>query len=153
MNYSAFIPVLVPLAGGILVSLLCREGIGQFCLLKKPPFSPPGWVFAPAWLILYTLMGLALWRVRRSDNATEDKRDALYIYRLQLALNLLWPPIFFSLKYYLAALLWLGLLWIAAEICLVRFYRLDRRAGIMLLPYQIWLSFALYLNSGIFVLN
>lgn len=150
---SAAFWILTPLVLGGLTALLCRDGMAQFHLLNKPPFSPPAWLFGPVWTVLYLMMGLASWRIRCSEVARDEKSAALEIYWLQLLLNLIWPLIFFRLKYYLAAMLWLGALWIAAEICLVRFYRLDHRTALLLLPYQLWLSLALYLSTGIFVLN
>ena len=143
----------LPLAVGLLASLLTLGGMREYGEMLKPPLSPPGWVFPAAWTILYLLMGLASWFVL-GVNASEDmKQMALSLYAVQLAANFLWPLVFFGLGRYTLALLWLAVLLILVLLTWRFFRRLDRRAGALLIPYVLWLCFALYLNLGAAILN
>ncbi len=143
----------LPLAVGLLASLLTLGGMRDYGKLWKPPFSPPGWVFPVAWTLLYLLMGLASWRIVTANASEDRKQMALSLYVVQLAANFLWPLLFFGLGRY-----WLAFGWLLVLLALVlttwdRFRRLDRRAGLLLLPYVLWLCFAAYLNLGAAILN
>ncbi len=143
----------LPLAVGLLASLLTLGGMREYGEMLKPPLSPPGWVFPATWTILYLLMGLASWLVL-GVNASEDmKQMALSLYAVQLAANFLWPLVFFGLGRYTLALLWLAVLLILVLLTWRFFRRLDRRAGALLIPYVLWLCYALYLNLGAAILN
>lgn len=145
--------VAFPLAIGALSALLTRSGFREFESLNKPPLTPPGWLFPVVWTLLYILMGTASLLVFRSGKPGESIRSALYIYLLQLGVNFLWPIIFFSLGMYLFAFFWLVLLWFLVLANLTNFYSLCRSAGLLLVPYLIWVSFAGYLNLGVYLLN
>ncbi len=147
------IALALPLAAGGLSAFLSRGGMEAFQSVRQPPLSPPQWVFPVAWTILYVLMGLASYLVYTSKAAAPRKERALTLYALQLAVNFLWPLIFFGLELYLAAFLVLVLLWLLSAGCLLLFYYIHRRAGLLLLPYLLWLSFAGYLNLGVYLLN
>lgn len=143
----------VPLAVGLLASLLTMGGMGDYAQLPKPPLSPPGWVFPAVWTVLYLLMGLASWFILGA-NASEDRRQmALSLYAVSLAANFLWPLVFFGLGRYFLAFFWLAVLLILVLLTWRLFRRLDRRAGALLLPYILWLCFAVYLNLGAAILN
>ena len=143
----------LPLAVGLLASLLTLGGMRDYGEMLKPPLSPPGWVFPAAWTVLYLLMGLASWLVTGAA-ATEDmKQMALSLYAVSLAANFLWPLLFFGLGRYFLALLWLLVLLLLVVLTWRQFRRLDRRAGAMLVPYILWLCFAAYLNLGAAILN
>lgn len=122
----------------------------QFPDLLKPPLSPPGWLFPVVWTILFLLMGYAAYRVKRSG---KPAGDALEVYYLQLFFNFLWSIFFFNLDAYLLAFLWLAALWVLVFLTLRRFLRMDRIAGLLLIPYLLWVTFAGYLNFFIWVLN
>ena len=120
--------------------------------LAKPDWNPPSWVFGPVWTLLYVLMAVAAWRVWRKP-ASQPVDDALFFYGMQLALNAIWTPMFFGLQNPLIALLDIVLLLIAAAVTAVMFWRIDRTAGALFLPYVAWLGFAAALNWAIWHLN
>lgn len=144
----------IPLAVGGLSAWLTRQGMDAFqALVSKPPLTPPGWVFPVVWTILFLLMGLASYRVLISGKPQEQIQSAWQVYGLQLLFNFLWSILFFQLAWYLFAFLWLLCLLALIAVTLRRFYRIDRVSGYLLLPYLLWVTFAGYLNLGIYWLN
>ena len=141
----------IPLAVGGL-SALVSGGMKSYGALRQPPLSPPGWVFPVVWTVLYVLMGLASCRVYEEGEGARRRR-ALTAYGVQLALNVLWSPVFFRGQLYLTAFLILVVLWVAIFITMHRFSKVDSKAGDLLLPYLLWVTFAGYLNLGVFLLN
>ncbi len=123
-----------------------------YLYLKKPMWNPPGWIFAPVWTLLYAMMALAAWRVWEAVPLAESWL-ALGCFLAQLMANALWSWLFFGKRRIDLALLDLSLLWILVLSCLLLFYELDRVAGLLLLPYLGWLSFAGMLNVSIWRLN
>ena len=146
------IALAIPLAVGGLGALLAG-GMSDYGAMVKPPLSPPGWVFPVVWSILYLLMGLASWRVWKGDATMDQKRKALGLYATQLFLNLLWPIVFFRWQLFLAALILLIGLWVLIFLTIRAFSKIDEKAADLLIPYLLWVSFAVYLNFGIFLLN
>lgn len=142
----------IPLAVGGL-SALISGGMSDYAAQVQPPLSPPGWLFPIVWTILYLLMGYASYRVLQSDAPTEKKRRALTLYGLQLLFNFLWSPVFFGLGMPLAAFLILLILWLLIALTIHAFSALDERAGDLLIPYLLWVTFAGYLNLGVYLLN
>ncbi len=145
------VSILIPLAVGGLSAFLTKDSMSTFEAVAKPPLSPPGWLFPVVWTVLYTLMGIASYLVYTSEKF--GKKQALYFYAAQLTVNFLWSIIFFNLTAYLFAFIWLLLLWVLILLTLIRFYRINENAGLLLIPYLIWVTFAGYLNLGIFLLN
>lgn len=143
----------VPLLVGGAAALLTMGGMNAFASLNKPPLSPPGWLFPVVWTILYTLMGLASYLVLVAEAEQEKKMEALLFYAAQLIVNFFWPIIFFNLEWYLFAFFWLILLWVLVFMTFRRFYQISDLAGYLLIPYLVWLTFAAYLNLGIWILN
>ncbi len=143
----------IPLVVGGAAGLLTMNSMEAFEALNQPPLSPPGWLFPVVWTVLYVLMGIASYLVSVSDAPHEEKARALWTYGIQLAFNFLWPIAFFNLKWYLSAFLWLVILWILILITALRFGRIRRPAGYLLVPYLLWVAFAGYLNLGIYLLN
>ena len=142
----------IPLAVGGL-SALVSGGMAAYGELNQPPLSPPGWVFPIVWTVLYLLMGYASYRVLKSGAEREQVRRALLLYAGQLVLNFLWSPIFFGLQWRLVAFgvliaLW-GMVWLTAQ----AFSKIDEKAGDLLFPYLLWVTFAGYLNLGAYLLN
>ena len=118
----------------------------------KPLLSPPAVVFPIVWAILYALMGIGIARVVLSAHS-EERSDAIQVYLLQLAINFIWSIFFFSLRTYGGALAVLLLL-LGLIICMIiRFRRVERPAAWLQLPYVLWVSFAAYLNAGVWILN
>ncbi len=142
----------IPLAVGGLATLL-SGGMRSYQVINQPPLSPPAWVFPIVWTVLYLLMGEASYRVLTSGQAPAQIKKALTAYGVQLGLNLLWPVVFFRGQMYLAALVILVILWVAIVITLRRFSKIDEGAGDLLIPYLLWVTFAAYLNLGVFLLN
>ena len=142
--------IALPLAVGGLSALLTRDGMQTFQLLNKPTLSPPGWLFPVAWTILYILMGIASYLVLTSG---KPDRSALTVYGIQLVFNFFWSIIFFNLEAYLFSFIWLVVLWLLILTTMLRFFRISRPAGYLLLPYLLWVTFAGYLNFYIYLVN
>lgn len=142
----------LPLAVGGLSALL-SGGMSDYAALKQPPLSPPGWVFPVVWTVLYLLMGYASFRVITSGAPPAQLRQGLLLYALQLLANFLWSPVFFGLELRLAAFFILLALWLLVCLTLHAFSALDERAGDLLIPYLLWVTFAGYLNLGTYLLN
>ena len=143
------VSILVPLALGAVVGLL-TSGSAGYAKLDQPPLAPPAILFPIAWSILYTLMGVShgILKANRLDT-----RDTEIVYYAQLIVNLIWPILFFSLEWRLAAFIWIVLLDILVITMAVRFYRQHKTAGLLQLPYIMWVLFATYLNLGVYLLN
>jgi translocator protein len=124
-----------------------------YAALNKPAFNPPARAFAPVWAVLYVLMAVAAWRVWDSSAPAAEKRGALAYFAIQLALNALWPPVFFGLQRPVSGLIVILVLLAAIWATLWRFYRIDPVAGLMLVPYLAWVAFATVLNAAIVGLN
>ena len=142
----------IPLAVGGL-SALISGGMTAYGEFNQPPLSPPGWVFPVVWTILYLLMGYASYRVLTSGADPEQIRKALILYGAQLVLNFLWSPVFFGLQWYLVAFFVLIALWVLIFLTMRAFSQIDEKAGDLLLPYILWVTFAGYLNLGVYFLN
>ena len=147
------ISLAIPLAVGGLAALITGRGMQAYDIMNQPPLSPPGWVFPVVWTLLYLLMGYASYRIYTSDADPELRRQALILYGAQLAVNFLWPLVFFGLNWYLVAFAVLIVLWALILLTMRAFSKIDERAGDLLLPYILWVTFAAYLNLGVFLLN
>ncbi|MBQ6465195.1 MAG: tryptophan-rich sensory protein [Oscillospiraceae bacterium] len=141
------------LAAGGIGAWLGGDFSGSYGQMYKPLLSPPGWVFPVVWTILYVLMGVAAWQVWQSEASRPRKKRALILYGAQLAMNAFWPLLFFRLGAYLAAFVWLVLLFAAVWLCALCFRYIRPSAGKLLTPYLLWLFFAGYLNLGVYLLN
>jgi len=140
-------------AAGFASGWLSNSGYGNvwFASLRKPALMPPAWVFPVAWTTLYALMGVALARVLAQPSPR--RRRAIILFGIQLLLNLSWSPIFFGLHEALSALIILITLVIAGVAATIAFWRVQTTAGVLMLPYLAWLTFAAYLNGAIVHLN
>lgn len=145
--------IAIPLLVGGVSAFLTKGGMENYSALNQPPLSPPGWVFAVVWTILYTLMGISFYLVIQSGAEEMKINSALAVYVYQLLVNFLWPTFFFNLAWYLFAFIWLVLLWILVLIMIIRFFHISKPAGMLHIPYLAWLTFAGYLNLGIWLLN
>jgi len=121
-----------------------------YLALNKPFFTPPNWVFGPVWLTLYALMGIALYLVWESK---KSKKQALQVFGLQLALNALWSIIFFGAESIMLGLVVIVLLWLSILWTIAKFWKIDKRAGWLLVPYIVWVTIATALNAGVWLLN
>lgn len=145
--------ILIPLAVGGLAAFLTKDAMQSFDRLYKPLLSPPAWLFPAVWTVLYILMGIASYLICVSDASAPRKKRALTVYAVQLAANFLWSIFFFALGAYFFSFLWLLLLAALIAGTMVMFCCIDKTAERLLIPYIIWVSFAGYLNLGIFLLN
>lgn len=141
----------VSLGTGGLSALLTRRSSEIYETLLQPPLSPPPWVFPVVWTLLYILMGVAAARVWTTEDPGREK--ALTLYGAQLLVNFFWPQIFFNAQRFGLALIWILLLWALVFLTQRSFARLDRTAGLLMLPYLLWVTFAAYLNAGVWILN
>jgi tryptophan-rich sensory protein len=123
-----------------------------FAALEKPAWNPPGWVFGPVWTLLYAMLGVAAWLVWRRGGFRAQRRP-LTAFLVQWVLNALWTPVFFGMQRPDLAMVNIVLLWVAALVTTVLFWRADRVAGGLLVPYMLWLTFAAVLNFAIWQLN
>lgn len=124
-----------------------------YAALEKPSFTPPNWLFAPAWITLYILMGISasiVWRRGLDDTRI---RTALITFLIQLVFNVLWSVVFFGLESPLYGVIVIVILWIAIMLTIVKFFRISTLSGILLLPYIGWVTFAATLNISVFILN
>ena len=132
---------------------LTREGTKLYqATVTQPPLSPPPLVFPIVWGILFALMGIGAARIYLAPPSLGRTR-ALRIFILQLLFNFFWSIIFFHLQAFGFALLWLGALWGLIVWMIVLFIRVDRWAARLQFPYLLWVTFALYLNAGVWMLN
>lgn len=153
MRKALIICLLIPLAVGGLAAWLTMGSMAQFAALAQPLLSPPGWVFPVVWTILYLLMGWASFLIWKSGAPQAAKKRALGLYGVQLAVNFVWPLLFFRAGLYGFALIWLVILLVLVAETMLAFGRIDRRAAWLLAPYLLWLLFAAYLNAGVWLLN
>lgn len=146
---SLILNIALPLAVGLVSGLLTMGAMEDFAALNQPPLSPPGWLFPVVWTILYTLMGISSWLIRRRDK----QATALTVYYVSLVFNFFWSIFFFVCEMWLFSLIWLLVLWILILVYTVGYFRIDRTAGWLQVPYAVWCAFAIYLNLGIVLLN
>ena len=139
------ISLLISLGTGVIAGFLTFTSMEQYQEMSRPPLSPPGWVFPVVWLLLYALMGIAAYRIYMKD----PKAKALKLYLIQLAINFLWPILFFNFGWQLFAAVWLLLLWYLVFVMIKEFAKIDEGAAKLMIPYLIWLTFAAYLNIAI----
>lgn len=147
------ISIAIPLLAGGLSALITKGDMDIYSQINTPPFSPPSWLFPITWSILYFLMGVSLYLVWSSKADFQNKQQAFMFFGIQLFLNFIWSPIFFSLQRYLLAFIVLVLMWLFTLGMIVSFYKISKAAGLMQIPYFLWLTFAGYLNFAIYLLN
>lgn len=141
--------IFIPIILGTIVGILLMNSYVFYQGLIKPPLAPPNWLFPIAWSILYLLMGISYYKIT-------DKTDdviVMQIYRIQLFFNLVWPVIFFIFELLLLSSIWIVCLDVLVIIMIYMFYKIDSKAGLLQIPYLIWILFATYLNISIFILN
>ncbi len=153
-NFKKFlISIAIPLIVGGLSALITRDNMDIYSQIVRPPLSPPGVLFPIVWTVLYALMGVSLYFVWNSEAPTYEKQAAFIVFGIQLFLNFVWSPIFFNNRQFLLSFVVLVLLWISAIIMTVMFYKISKPAGILQIPYILWLTFAGYLNFSVYLLN
>ena len=138
---------------GITGAVFTATGVETwYATLERPAFAPPDWVFGPVWTTLYALMGAAAWLVWR-EGGGQDRQVGLGLFAVQLALNFAWSFVFFGQEAILGGLVVIVALLVAIVATMGVFWRVDRRATLLLVPYLLWVAFATYLNYGFWALN
>lgn len=146
--FSLLLVFLAAAAGG-----LASASAGSFFMeLDRPLWAPPAWLFGPAWTVLYLLMGVASWLVWRKRGFS-DARLALTLYIVQLVLNGLWTWLFFVMRSGSLAFIEIIILWILILATLIAFWRKNKLAGLMLVPYLIWVAYASALTFSLWQRN
>ena len=147
--------VVTCVAVGYLSGEVTRESVTTwYPTIEKPSFNPPNWLFAPVWGLLYVLMGVAAGLVwTKIDDQKETVKKGLTFFAVQLGLNALWSYLFFGLHNPLIALIEIALLWLMIYETFLQFNKVNRTAGYLLIPYLLWVSFAMVLNASIWWLN
>ncbi len=143
--------ILISLGVGVVAGLITRGGVADYATLNKPVFAPPAWLFPLVWGILYILMGISSYIIYES--MCVNRENALRIYGIQLAVNFLWPIIFFNFRLYFFAFIWILLLWVLIIAMIVTFYRCDKRSAYLQIPYFLWVTFATLLTFAVANMN
>ena len=151
INKEFVICLLIPIIVGIVSGLLSINGIKSFDLLKKAPLTPPGFIFSIIWPILYILMGISSYLIYNENDYHTN--CCLKIYAINLFINFLWSPIFFGLGLRLFSFIWIIVLDIVVIFMILCFYKVNKKAAYLQIPYFIWLLFATYLNLFTYLLN
>ncbi len=148
------ISIIICQAAGFIGSLFTTPNIPTwYATLKKPGFAPPNWLFAPAWTILFLLIGIALYLVWRQGWNNPPVKSAMIIFIVHLVVNILWSVVFFGLKSPLAGFFVIVTLWFLILLTIIYFTNVSKTAGILLIPYIVWVSFASVLNFMLYKLN
>jgi tryptophan-rich sensory protein len=150
----------------LITSILICQGVGAigalftspaistwYATTQKPSFNPPNWIFAPAWTFLFLLTGISLYLVWSKGWEDKKIKPAVFVFGIQLILNLFWSLLFFSLQSPLYAFIEIIILWMAILLTINAFYRISKPAAYLLIPYILWVSFAAVLNFAIMTLN
>ncbi|RZL50575.1 MAG: tryptophan-rich sensory protein [Pedobacter sp.] len=146
--------ILIPLIFGAIGGLLTMESVKTwYTTLNKPSFNPPNQIFGPVWSTLYVLMGIASYLVWKQRKNIVGYFWAVTIYFVQLVLNLLWSFLFFYQHQIGFALVEIGVLLLTIIVNAFIFYRINKAAGLLYIPYILWVSFASYLTYSIYILN
>ena len=148
---SLLVNLLITLGGGAIIALLTKNSMDIYANVQQPPLAPPGTVFPIVWTILYTLMGISAYMITESKSPI--KKKALTIYGIQLFLNFLWPLVFFNGQMFLPAFILLMAIWVMVLLVIGLFYQIKPVAAYLQIPYALWLTFAAYLNWGVYILN
>ena len=150
-NLRLFIICLfIPLAVGALSTLFTYNNLDIYQEINLPAFAPPSMLFGIVWTALYVLMGISLYLAL---NSGKSNKDTIWYFSLQLFFNFCWPIAFFNLKLFWFAFAWLVVLLYLIIRMIINFWRCDKWAGILQIPYAVWVAFAGILNLSIAILN
>ncbi len=150
--FKLFLSILVCELAGVIGSFATNQSVSTWYQnLKKTPISPPDWVFAPVWTIIFALMGVSLFLILEGKG--KNKKKALWFFSVQLFLNILWSFLFFGFQLPLIAFLEIIILWIFIFLTIKEFSKINKQTKWLFLPYIIWVSFAALLNFWIWFIN
>ena len=149
-TYVIFIGIAA--AVGALSGWLTKKGMDVVMALPKSSLTPPPWVFPVVWGILFALMGIGAARVWLAPDSVERNRG-LWFFVYQLIFNFFWSILYFNMQWFGLALIWLGILWVLIALMTWNFYQVNKAAGLLQIPYLLWVAFAGYLNYVTWSLN
>lgn len=147
--FLVFTPILI----GICSTILTKDMMVEYSKLDKPLFSPPTMLFPIAWTILYLLMGIAAAIIYSKEEYSEYRSTGLTLHLVQLILNFFWSIIFFNMKQYYFAFVWLVILWLVVFSMIQNYKKISQTAFFLNVPYIVWLTFAGYLNLAVAIMN
>lgn len=151
---SVLIPLLVGGVSTLLSNLISGQvTISNYSQLIKPGFAPPGYIFPIVWTILFILMGISAYIINKKGNELAKVKDAMFYYKLQLVLVFLWSILFFGFGLRLTALIDLIILLITVIVMILKFYKINKTAAYLNIPYLAWLIYAFFLNYFIWMIN
>jgi len=146
--------ILICLTAGLIGAVFTIDSVQTwYKTIEKPSYSPPNWVFGPVWTILYVLMGVSAYLIWVKGLEKKEARMALMFFVTQLALNALWSILFFGMRNPFYGLIEIVFLWAAIAITIQKFYKISRTAAYLQIPYICWVSYAAFLNYGIWRMN
>jgi tryptophan-rich sensory protein len=152
--FRLLVSVIICQLAGAIGSIFTSSSLESwYLLLEKPAFNPPSWVFFPVWTTLYTLMGISLYLIWEKGLQQREVKVGVFLFGLQLGLNILWSLLFFGLRAPYYALLEILVLWLAILLTAIQFWKVSKTASVLLIPYILWVSFAALLNYQIWILN
>lgn len=145
--------LLIPMAIGSISGIATAAGIKSWYLtLNKPFFNPPNYLFGPVWTLLYLLMGISIYLILQTPK-TDMRKKAIIIFCVQLGLNFIWSFLFFKFQRVGIAFIEILLIWASMLTMILTFYKLNKTAALLQIPYLLWVSFASILNGAIWWLN
>jgi len=150
---KAVLTIAIPPVVGALSAFLIRNNVFIYDVLQKPPFALPNNLFSVVWGVLYLTIGVGLYLFTTAKVSADDRSYALTVFTFQLMLNFFWPILFFNYRMFLLAFLLLIVLFVFVAITVSAFYNAKKSAGIVLIPYLLFLVYAGYLNFGVWFLN
>lgn len=154
INFKLIVSLVLPFAAGAIGSYFTADAVATwYTTLTKPTFSPPNWLFGPVWTLLYILMGIALFLVWKKYSSSEQARESVWLFIIHLVINSLWSIVFFGWQNPENAFFVIIFLWLFIALLIWRFYQINKKAGLLLIPYFLWVSFASVLNYAIWILN
>lgn len=145
--------ILIAVGGGLLVGFITRNSINVYDTLKKSFLTPPNSVFQIVWLVLYTVIGIAAYRIYMNNKAERNDYNGYFYYLVQLLINFLWAIIFFNLRLYGISFILIIILLLLIIITTIKFFKVDKIAGVLMIPYICWVAFASYLTFYIWMFN
>lgn len=149
-----FVSILASQLAGFIGAFATTPAIpGWYANLVKPFFNPPSWIFGPVWTLLYTLMGISLYLIWVKGYQKKKIKEGVWLFFAHLAFNTLWSLVFFGLKNVGLAFIVIVILWAMIAYLIKTFWKIDKRASYLLIPYLAWVSFASVLNFYIWILN
>ena len=152
--YILVLSILISLLAGFIGSLFTTSAIPLwYDTLIKPSFAPPNWLFGPVWTLLYVLMGISVYLILIEEKYTKKIKLGIALFFIQLIFNSIWSILFFGFHEIGIAFIEIIILWGTIIITMYMFYVINKKAAYLLIPYLLWVSFAVALNFAYFMLN